>query len=240
MKMNFRKNGLKLACCIFTISLIGCTPKDSDTDGGKYNDGKSVLIEDMPGDTEASMSNGVKGKIKRDFQVVLFNLRTQKQIRIKTKEDTLKWFKSKEWDLAFRGPYNSVVYVNNAEKHEKNPGFGGPVKNTAVVKVEKNYDFVNEAPSDEEFDKSDVVSIGWEDSPSANGWFTYVFEKHIMQALPNRTFVIRLQDGKYAKIQFISAYKGNPPAVTDLHWPAPYFTFRYFIQEDGSKNLRTK
>jgi hypothetical protein len=46
--------------------------------------------------------------------------------------------------------------------------------------------------------------------------------------------------GKYARLELINVYKGNPPVVTDLFWPAPYFTFRYFVQEDGSRNLQTK
>ena len=51
---------------------------------------------------------------------------------------------------------------------------------------------------------------------------------------------IRTANGKYAKLELVSMYKGAPAVVTNLYWPAPYFTFRYYVQQDGSRNLATK
>lgn len=202
-------------------------------------DGKSTVIYDLPGDLDASMAEGVEGKEKRPFYTFLFRFRDQRQIWIKTEQDSLQWTKTKDWDLAFTGPYNSEVYVNNAS-YMFNPGYEGEATNTAVIKLDQPYQAVITAPSDEEFDNSAVNKIGWASSASSNGWFQYSLSTHIMQALPNRTYVIRLPDGKYAKLQLINAYKGNPPAVSNMNWPAPYFTFRYYVQQDGSKNLDTR
>ncbi|TYP97679.1 hypothetical protein BC792_102101 [Sphingobacterium allocomposti] len=204
-----------------------------------YEDGKSSVIYDLAGDTEASMGDGIDGKERRNFHIFLFRFRDQRQIWIRNATDSAQWLKTKDWDLAFTGPYNSEIFVNNAF-HEFNPGYGGEAENTAVVLLRQAYETVAQAPSDADFDGSDVNKIGWAGTESSSGWFRYSLQTHIMQALPNRTYAIRLPDGKYAKLQLINAYKGNPEAVTNMNWPAPYFTFRYYVQPDGSKNLKTQ
>lgn len=223
-----------VGCLLFVLSSCG---KDEDL-RPQLEDGKSTVIYDLAGDIEASMAEGVEGKEKRSFYTFLFRFRDQKQIWIKTKQDSLLWLKTNDWDIAFTGPYNSEVYVNNAN-YEFNPGYGGTANHTAVVLLNQSYESVGTAPDDTEFDDSEVNKIGWASSESSNGWFRYSLNTHIMQALPNRTYAIRLPDGKYAKLQLINAYKGNPPSVTNMNWPAPYYTFRYYVQQDGSKSLNT-
>lgn len=232
---SLHKVGRCLFGSILLMLLVSCGKEDVRP---SLEDGVSTVVYDLPGDLEASMAEGVEGKEKRPFYIFLFRFSDKRQIWIKTKQDSLQWLKTKDWDIAFTGPYNSEVFVNNAN-YEFNPGYEGEATSTAVVKVDAAYSAVNTAPSDEELDNSEVTKIGWASSESSNGWFTYSLSTHIMQALPNRTYVIRLQDGKYVKLQLINAYKGNPPAVTNMNWPAPYFTFRYFVQADGSKNLKT-
>ena len=232
----FSKIGCLFGTCLLLI-LISCG-KEEDT-RPDLEDGKSTVIYDLPGDIEASMGSDVDGKDDRDFYTFLFRFRDKRQIWIKTKQDSLQWLKTKDWDIAFTGPYNSEVYVNNAN-YELNPGFEGEATNTAVVKLDQSYESVTTAANDDEFDNSDITKIGWAPSSSSSGWLQYSLTIHIMQAIPNRTYVIRLPDSKYAKLQLINAYKGNPSAVTNMNWPAPYYTFRYYVQQDGSKNLDTK
>jgi len=235
--MILHKNTLLLPL-LATLLLMASCGKDDDA-RPSLEDGKSTVIYDLPGDTEASMGDGAEGKTKRPFHIFLFRLRDQRQIWIKTRADSLQWLPHGEWDLAFTGPYNSEVFVNNA-LDEFNPGYGGGARHSAVVLCKQSYESLDEAPADEVFDASEVGKIGWAYSEHAPGWFRYSLDTHIMQALPNRTYAIRLPDGKYAKLQLINAYQGNPPAVTNMNWPAPYFTFRYFVQEDGSKHLNTR
>ncbi|MNE45773.1 hypothetical protein D3C80_1400780 [compost metagenome] len=141
--------------------------------------------------------------------------------------------------MAFTGNYNSDIYINNANV-DGSPGHEGPVKNTAILLINQPYQSVTIAPDDGEFDQSNLTKIGMTDSKNTEGWYSYNGTSHIMNTFPDRTYVLRLTNGKFAKIQFMSTYKGNPPAVTDRYWPAPYLTFRYFIQQDGSRNLNTK
>lgn len=224
---------------LFTaISFIACSSSEEDTSASLI-DGKSTVITDLAGDTGASMGSGTDGKEQRSFHTFLFRFSDQKQIWLHTKADSLQYMKTTDWDIAFTGPYNSEVYINNS-KYQYNPGYEGSAENTSVILINEDYKNVTQAPSDTDFDNSEITKIGWASSESSAGWFYYSLSSHIMQAIPNRTYAIRLPNGKYAKLQLVNAYKGNPPAVTDLNWPAPYFTFRYYVQMDGSKNLNTK
>lgn len=216
------------------LLLAGACKKDENP-AAELQDGKSTVILDLAGDTEAAMSENTPGKVKRPFNIFLFRFKDQKQIWIRNAADSAKYLKTSEWDIAFTGPYNSEIYVND-KSYLYNPGYGGPAE-SAVVLLHQAYERVVMAPADSEFDNSDITKIGWAASESSGGWFFYSLSSHIMQAIPNRTYVLRLPDGKYAKLQLLNAYKGNPPSVTDLNWPAPYLTFRYYVQQDGSRNL---
>ncbi|SKB42033.1 hypothetical protein SAMN05660841_00463 [Sphingobacterium nematocida] len=231
----------RIGRCLFSISLIfflAACGKDKDYGIGT-EDGKSTVIKDLPGDVDASMNDGADGKENRPFQTFLFRFRDQKQIWIKTQADSAQWLKTKEWDIAFTGPYNSEIFVNNS-LDPFNPGYEGTADRTAVILLKQAYQGVTLAPSDQEFDKSGTGKIGWAYNSESLGWFQYSLSTHLMQALPNRTYAIRLPDGRYAKLQLINVYKGNPTAVTNMNWPSPYYTFKYYVQEDGSKNLDTR
>ncbi|MFZ4863298.1 HmuY family protein [Sphingobacterium sp. Mn56C] len=232
-----RRFGGCMMAGLLCASLVACGKDDTDTKVS-LEDGKSTVIYDLAGDTEASMGSDVEGKEKRAAHIFLFRFKDRKQIWIRNASDSAQWLKSADWDIAFTGPYNSEIFVNNAQK-TGNPGFGGAAKNTGVVLLKQAYQNVQSAPADTEFANSDLNKIGWAATELSTGWFQYSMNTHIMQALPNRSYIIRLPDGKYAKLQLINAYKGNPPAVTNMNWPAPYFTFRYFVQQDGSKDLKT-
>lgn len=235
--LSYRKIGQCLFAVSFIFLLVSCG-KDKDYSIG-LEDGNSTVIKDLPGDVDASMSEGTDGKEKRPFQTFLFRFRDQKQIWIKTKSDSAQWLKTKEWDIAFTGPYNSEIFINNSQD-PFNPGHGGNADRTAVILLKQSYQSVIQAPSDQEFDKNGTGKIGWASNPESLGWFQYSLSTHLMQALANRTYAIRLPDGRYAKLQLINAYKGNPSAVTNMNWPAPYYTFKYYVQQDGSKNLDTR
>lgn len=208
-----------------TLLFAACT---KDKDETVLSDGSSTIITDLPGDTTARMTNGGAATFKNLY----FSFASKGKVEVADNEKaTLKW------DLAFTGPYNSEVYVNSGG-YEYNPGYKGPGKG-AVVIVNQAYDQVNTAPDDATFSSSTLTKIGW-DAGNGQGWFFYSLDNHIVVPVKNRTFVIRTGGGKYGKLELVNVYKGNPPVVTDLFWPAPYFTFRYFIQADGSRNIKTK
>lgn len=229
---------MKMKCIVLlalVAGMVSCKKDDNSAPGRSYEDGKSTVIYDMAGDTRASVGDGIDGKEKRPFTSFLFSLKTGRQ----SWDTTAANLRSNSWDLAFTDLYNSLLIVNNGTK-TKSPGRGGNGQG-AIVLVDKPYASVTVAPDDEYFSTNDLVSIGWDGypQPTNKGWYFYSLTTHLARAIPNRTFVLRTAEGKYAKLELISMYKGNPPAVTDLLWPAPYFTIRYFLQEDGSRNLNT-
>jgi hypothetical protein len=213
-----------IIACLILILAASCSKEDNQPDS---TDRLSTVINDLVGDTAASMIEG--GSVS--FKHLYFNFSSHSAVTITDSDKG-----TTKWDLAFTGPYNSEVYVNSGA-YQYNPGYGGPGKG-AIIQVDKPYDQVTTAPSDAEFTASTITKIGW-DSGSGNGWFFYSLDNHISVPIKNRTFVLRTGDGKYAKLELLNVYKGNPAVVTDLYWPAPYFTFRYFVQQDGSSNLKT-
>ncbi|WP_437919340.1 HmuY family protein [Sphingobacterium sp. LRF_L2] len=221
---------------MLTLSFVSCKKDDDLSDG--LDDGYSTVIRDLAGDTNGSVSGTVEGRTKVGFYTFLFRFSDQKQIWLYDAADSAEWLQTDQWDLAFTGPYNSEVFVNNAND-PYNPGYGGAATKGAVLMIDSAYSAVTWAPTDEEFDNSDIIKIGWAQSNDAYGWFFYSLDTHIMVPIQNRTWVIRLASSKYAKLELVNAYQGNPPTVTNLYWPAPYFTFRYYVQQDGSRNLQT-
>lgn len=233
------KNNYKsLFVLLVSLAITSCSNNEEGDAWTGLEDGKSTVIRDLAGDTNGSMGEEAEGKTKRGFDTFLFRFSDKKQIWIRNAADSAQYLKTKDWDIAFTGPYNSEVYVNKGS-YQFNPGYGGTAT-SAVVRIDRPYAEVNTAPSDEEFTASEINKIGWAFNDSADGWFFYSLDTHLMMAIKNRTYLIHLPDGKYAKLELINAYQGNPPTVTNLNWPAPYFTFRYYVQNDGSKNLNTK
>jgi hypothetical protein len=219
--VGFRRAYIYAFACVLFVS---CT-KDPNQNAN-LNDGTSMVVTDLAGDTTATMAGG------GNFKNLYFSFATNKAIAISDEDKA-----SLKWDLAFTGPYNAEVYVNS-KGYEYNPGYEGEGKG-AVIQVDQPYDQVVTAPSDEEFNASAITKIGW-DAGNGTGWFFYSLDNHIAVPIQHRTFILRTASGLYAKLELLNIYKGNPPVVTDLFWPAPYLTFRYYVQLDGTHNLRTK
>tara|TARA_R110000868_G_scaffold235273_8_gene489120 strand:+ start:27009 stop:28082 length:1074 start_codon:yes stop_codon:yes gene_type:complete len=126
---------------------------------------------------------------------------------------------SPDWDIAFGG---TTILANS--------GNGG-----GIILMDQAFANVETAPDN-----------GFE--ASNDSWYTYTGEapsgpKHAILANQDQTLIIRTSDDKYAKIQIISYYEGNPDTDSEefanfMTRPASnYFTFNYTIQNDGSTNL---
>ena len=222
---------------LFAALLLAFASCKKSNDPQDQEDLKSTWIKDLPGDTLASMGDEVEGREKRPFHPFLFRFSDRKQVFLKTEQDSADFLKTGDWDLCFGDVYNSEVSCNSGTL-KGSPGFGGPGKGAAIVIIDKPYHQVYEAPADDQFIHDGKAGVGW-DPGNGNGWFFYSLGNHLVQPVKNRTFVLKTAGGKFVKLQLINVYKGNPPLVVDLFWPAPWFTFRYFVQEDGSRNLNT-
>lgn len=133
-----------------------------------------------------------------------------------------------KWDVAFATKY---IYTNS--------GYRGPGNGGAIILTGTNFTDVEEAPEsgwmtdDSETDLA--IPTG-----SGKGWYNYDFMNHIMSPIPGNIIVIRCADGKYAKMQILSYYKGYPENIPadPVDMEERYYSFKYSIQMDGSRDLR--
>lgn len=139
---------------------------------------------------------------------------------IVTGADTL----TNKWDIAFR---KTTIYTNSGTSGNGN---GGAI-------VLKNTDFYElaEAPADGyKIDDSSAPAIP---TGSGNGWYKYNSQTHIITPIPGVVIVIRTGDGKFAKVQILSYYKGAPETPSSSS-QSGYYTFRYVYQPDGSRKFK--
>lgn len=126
--------------------------------------------------------------------------------------------KTKNWDIAFS---KTTIATNSGTS---GPGGGG-----AIV-WEKPFDQVSEAPKDgykTDGDAGFAIPGG-----SGNSWYKYDMSVHAILPIPGRTLLVRTANGKVAKLEIISYYKGAPEDVPTEE--SSYYTFRYTIAgEDG-------
>lgn len=127
--------------------------------------------------------------------------------------------RTKSWDIAFS---KTTIATNSGSS---GPGDGG-----AQV-VEKPFDLVTEAPKDgfkTDGDAGFAIPGG-----SGNSWYKYDMSVHAILPIPGRTILVRTANGKIAKLEVISYYKGAPEEVPTEE--SSYYTFRYAIAADDGK-----
>lgn len=191
------------------------------------------------------------GKDNGKYNIFIYRFSDGWRQFIRDAADSARYLPTADWDIAFTGEFNSLIWINNA-KYRTNPGYGGPVTRSSLWMYDYGYDFMKEAPEDAFFDAipAQQLQIGYASQygQGTNPWYEYG-STFIAQPFPYRAYYLRLERlnpkaGEtaflYGKLQLISLYKGAPEVITDRNWPSPYLTFRYFIQEDGSRNLKTK
>ena len=144
------------------------------------------------------------------------------------------------WDIAFRGA--GFIYA---------PNFGGtpPDYSDAITKFAGNpsdisiitysdttFDAITSAPPASSFIHSLGVDVTQPVYDNETGNLKYFdFPKGIVA-------VLKLNDGRYVKFQYVSLYKNAPDTVTSEIYQNDrgYFTFKYFISRKGSTDLTTK
>lgn len=138
-----------------------------------------------------------------------------------------------KWDIGFR---STAIIING--------GASGPGQVQAQI-VSGIFDELLEAP--ESGYASDVQ--GTYAIQGSGGWYNYTGQSgnpvNAIIPIPGKVIVIKTADGRYAKVEILSYYYGNPNTTTaefaDLGTrpPSRYFTFRFIYQPDGSRNLKS-
>jgi len=225
---------LAALCFMAVLSIAGCgkdenPPSPKGPQGGDQNPGETRVSQYVVKDSRNiyHISNLPGNATSSGGTPVFYSFTTHDIV------DSAKVL-TDEWDICFDNIYNSFVTANNPDKTTP-PGPDGAGRGALVV-VLKPFDQVTEAPSDEVFAASDSYAA-WDGFPAGHvGWYNYEMDTHIMRTIAGRTIVIRTAKGKYAKLEMLSLYKDNPENPTRSS-PIPFITGRYWVQEDGSRNL---
>jgi len=246
---SWQKRPRHILWCLLIVLLAACSSSDEktgtppvvltplDTYTSIDERTSTLYVKDLPGSVGNTFESG--------HIPIFFNLEDHTVINTHDAEGawlTLPEAKAQDnrWDVCFSGIYNSYITFNNGTIQDT-PGYEGTGKGGMVV-LDALFDELDEAPSNETFDAfmAEQTSSGWHDFPVGHkGWYFYSLQSHIMSAISGVTIVIRTGDGKFAKLEMKTLYLGNPESPT-VNTPTPYFTFRYFLQEDGSRNLSTR
>jgi hypothetical protein len=133
-----------------------------------------------------------------------------------------------KWDIGFRG---TNIIVNGGTS---GPGAGGAFIYNGL------FSDVTTVP-DSTFKQDNGTSL------VISNWYTYTgtttVPNHAILPLAGKVIILRTADSKYAKLEILSYYKGNPDtgaaSFADLTTrPASrFYTFRYVYQPDGTKKL---
>src|SRR6187402_2456920 len=200
--MQRRKIAGTLGVLALIVSIAACKKDDAPVDTSiktrlstyVERDGKNIVyVTDIPGDTAASP--GKPGK------TLYFSLSTNAAVDSNQKQ-------TNSWDVSFANIYNSYVTINNGT-NPVSPGYGGSAQGSLYI-VNKPFDSVKVVPAISEVNVNG--SAGMDGYPSASwpGWYSYNPTTHIMTPLLAKTLVIKMANGKYAKLGMVSLYKGNP------------------------------
>jgi HmuY protein len=134
---------------------------------------------------------------------------------------------STKWDIGFR---RTTIILNG--------GTSGPGNAGALI-LSQLFDEVKEAPADGYLTDNKATNPATFALPSGSGrsWYTYDAGANVIKPTAGRVLIIRTADGKYAKVEMLSYYKGNKSAPTSEDLPA-YYSFRYVYQPNDSKSFQ--
>ncbi|MBE9586194.1 HmuY family protein [Mucilaginibacter sp. JRF] len=137
------------------------------------------------------------------------------------------------WHINFNDIYNSTISVNYNDEFEK-----GLIRTIATP-----FDQLDEVPAIPA-GLTKVTNLAVSMVPNGNSWGEYEMARHILTAYENKTNIIYLKDGRRVKFQLQNLYRSNPKPGTvkdKYEYPAPFFTYKYFIQQTaGSNNIKTR
>ena len=146
------------------------------------------------------------------------------------------------WDIGFNG--TTVIF---------NGGTSGPGSVTAQLLTSTLFSELTEAPADGYLADGGNTSCPEIQTPngpapgstlavctgSDNGWYNYNGAQNLISPLAGRVLVLKTSESSYAKLRFLSYYRGNPAAPNGQTDEGRYISFEYVLQPDGSRSFET-
>ena len=175
-----------------------------------------------------------------------------------------QYLKTDKWHIVFRGRYSSDIYANYSQTTNFNyPWYDLSLHNdVSFTFVTQNFDNVTAVtdnmllahgsnPDDQQGNitgttGSDQLSNAenYQHYLNTEVWAYETYQSETGAVLysnpyPNKTWVLKLHDGRYAKIQFVNNYN-TKPTENNAASKRGFLSFRYYVAPAGSKNLNTK
>lgn len=208
MKTNFLKLSL-LALVIFTAS---CSSDDNN------DSTPPPVVTTKVSNLYAPQSGGQGQPVSGEFTKFSFS-----ENKIVTTD---------KWDIAFRG---TVIIVNGGTKYNA-ADTGEPARtgSGSVSIVSGAFASVTEFPAASTF-AQDAASVYAFPASGANAWYDYNGLTHVISAKAGKVFVVKTHDGKYAKFEILSYYKGAPATPDPLKTEdTRFYTFNFAYQANST------
>lgn len=125
-----------------------------------------------------------------------------------------------KWDVAFKA---TSILTNGGTS---GMGQGGAAVLTGI------FDETKEVPTATTFVQDTKTALAIP-TGSGKGWYNYDGATNLISPIAGKVLLIKTGDGKYAKMEILSYYKGAP-TKPDATSSARYYTFRMVYQSDGS------
>lgn len=185
----------------------------------------ATTIADLPADPATGFDSGTGQPTGYTSKFTFFSFKTG---AIVDHADSA----TNKWDLGFRA---STIIVNSATS---GPG-------TSQVQIVNGiFDDITEAPAEGYKSDNDPSPIGGAPNAnlaiptgSGNGWYTYDGTAQVNKPTAGKVILVKTSEGRYAKMEILSYYKGAPPSPTYTNTPR-YYTFRYVYQPNDSKSFK--
>ncbi|MGO4772399.1 HmuY family protein [Flavobacterium sp. W22_SRS_FK3] len=133
------------------------------------------------------------------------------------------------WDVAFN---TTTIIVNGGVKMTDNePNRTG---SGAASIVSGTFASVTLYPAASAF-AQDAATVYAIPKGSGKGWYNYDMNSHIISPIAGKVFVIKTHDGKYAKFEILSYYKGAPVTPDPLKTEdTGFYTFNFAYQANST------
>lgn len=137
-----------------------------------------------------------------------------------------------EWDIAFRGTTVAVNGGSDTGTDEE------PIRTGSAGASVLSGTFASIVDADGLIFSEDGESGFAIPTGSDNGWYNYNFITNVVSAIPGVVVAIKTHDGKYAKVEFLSYYKGAPAEPDVSVDESRYYTFNYvYNPNEGETSL---
>ena len=204
MKTNFLKLSL-LALVLFTASCSSDDDKDTTPE---------VVVTTPVKDLYAPQSGGQGQPITGDYTKFSFS-----ENKVVTGD---------KWDVAFRGTF--IIVNGGAKVNVDDAGEPARTGSGAISIVSNAFGAVTAFPAASTF-KQDAATVYSIPAVSGQGWYNYA--NTIISPIAGKVFVVKTHDGKYAKFEILSYYKGAPATPT-AESASRYYTFNFAYQVNST------